>query len=123
MAIPGADYCWNCLNYLEWQTIASMWDASDPLHNAVHDLAVQFAAAVSGIGYKSDRFYVLMNGLGFLEVTTGLPFPFDHYWDGMNTMWYELGAQYDAEGAADDDECEFWKFPGSQGGDWPTRWP
>jgi len=108
---------------VDWFWFSLIWDNSAPFHNAVNDVGMQLAGLASGMEYKGERFTGWINTYGMVEVTTDLPFPFNHYWDNMNDAWYEMGGQYDVFGSANWDECAMFKFPGNQGGAWPPRWP
>jgi len=123
MALLPAIYCWQCLAYVDWFWFSLLWDNSAPFHSAINDVVMQLACLTAGMEYKGERMTGWVNTYGMIEVTTSLPFPFDHYWDSMNTTWYEMGAQYDVFGDANWDECAVFKFPGNQGGAWPPRWP
>jgi hypothetical protein len=71
-------YCWHCLHYLEWTTVAVIWDNSGVGHNTVPDFLMTTMATATGIGYGSERFNQLMETYGWVLVNTPVPPPLDH---------------------------------------------
>lgn len=118
-----ADLSWHCFHYLEWTTIAVIWDNSGVGHNTVPDFLMTTMATATGIGYGSDRFNQLMKTWGWELVQTPAPPPLDWVWTTSKPWWWEIGAIYEAEGDANWDLCLIFNGPWSQGGAWPTRWP
>lgn len=115
--------CWHCLHYLEWTTIAVMWDNSGIGHDTIPDVLMTTMATATGIGYGSERFEALTKTYGWELTSQPLPPPFDWVWVTAAPQWWEIGAQYEAEGDADWDDCAIWAGPWAQGAGWPTRWP
>jgi hypothetical protein len=93
-------YCWHCLHYLEWTTIAVIWDNSGVGHNTVPDFLMTTMATATGIGYNS-------------------PPPLDWVWTTSKPMWFEIGDQYEAEGDADWNLCEPFIGAWFKGAGWP----
>lgn len=112
-------YCWHCLNYLEWTTIAVVWDNSGVGHNTVPDFLMTTMATATGIGYNSDRFIALMATYGWTLENTPFPPPLDWVWTTSSPMWFEIGAQYESEGDADWNECEPFIGLWFKGAGWP----
>jgi len=115
--------CWNCLNFLEWTTFATVWDSSGVFHNVVPTALMNVIMTSTGIGYDSIRGRGFLNTYGWVEIETGLPPPFDYTWYTESALWFEVGEQYEEQGEADWDYCVFFTFAGAQGGAWPVRWP
>lgn len=115
--------CWECFAYQEWFLLQAIRDTSFPLYTSCPDVVVQPAALLSGIGYKSERFYACMNTYGFVETTLPIPPPLDVVWLTSEPIWFELVDQINEGGPPDWDDCAIMKFPGFQGGAWPRRWP
>ncbi len=114
---------WHCFQYLEWTTIAQIWDNSGVGHNIVPDFLMTIIADTTGIGYGSDRFNQLMETYGWELVNTPVPPPLDWVWTTSKPMWFEIGAIYDAEGDADWNLCRVLTGEWALGAGWPSPLP
>lgn len=114
-----APYCWHCLNYLEWTTIAQVWDNSGVAHDTVPDFLMTTIATATGIGYGSERFQQLMATYGWELINTPFPPPLDWVWTTSKPLWWEIGAQYEEEGDADWNDCIPFTGLWFKGAGWP----
>lgn len=123
MPILPADLSWHCFHYLEWTTIAQVWDNSGITHDVVPDFLMTVIATATGIGYGSERFAQLMATYGWELENTPFPPPLDWVWTTSSSAWFEIGAIYEDVGDADWDLCLVFAGPWAQGAGWPERWP
>jgi hypothetical protein len=112
-------FCWHCLHYLEWTSIAVIWDNSGVGHDTVPDFLMTTMMTATGIGYNSPRFLQLMETYGWTLVNTPAPPPLDWVWTTSKPMWWEIGEQYEAEADADWNLCEPFIGAWFKGAGWP----
>lgn len=112
-------HCWHCLHYLEWTTIAAMWDNSGVGHDTIPDFLMTTMATATGIGYNSERFTNLMQTYGWELINVPFPPPLDWIWVTAAPQWFEIGAQFDSEGDADWNLCRPFTGEWFKGAGWP----
>lgn len=123
MNVLAPDLSWHCFHYLEWTTLAVIWDNSGVGHNTVPDFLMTTMATSTGIGYNSERFILLMETWGWTLVNTPAPPPLDWVWTTSLPAWWELGAIYEAEGDADWNLCRVFTGLWAKGAGWPDPLP